>query len=73
MKYTLTRANQSADQYPKQSRELIDDITQAEIDKNVFMAKLSDLTHAAANWGRKTHFGRLTSVPAAAMLNMPPL
>ncbi len=53
MKYTLTKANPSKDSYPKQTRELIDDITQAEVDKNIFMAKLEDLTHAAANWGRK--------------------
>ena len=53
MKYTLTKPNQNTEQYPQQSREIIDDITQAEVDKNVFMAKLSDLTHAAANWGRK--------------------
>ncbi|USZ14512.1 NADH-quinone oxidoreductase subunit B [Moraxella sp. FZFQ2102] len=53
MKYTLTKANPSKEQFPKQSRELIDDITQAEVEKNVFMAKLEDLTHAAANWGRK--------------------
>ncbi|UXZ04573.1 NuoB/complex I 20 kDa subunit family protein [Moraxella nasicaprae] len=53
MKYTLTKANPEANQYPKQSKELIDDITQAEIDKNVFMGKLSDLTHGLANWGRK--------------------
>lgn len=53
MKYTLTRANESAEQYPKQSRELIDDITQEEIERNIFMGNLANLAHAAANWGRK--------------------
>ena len=53
MKYTLTKANESQSQYPHQTREVVDDITQAEIDKNVFMGKLSDLTHNLANWGRK--------------------
>ena len=36
MKYTLTKPNQHTKQYPQQSREIIDDITQAEVDKNVF-------------------------------------
>lgn len=53
MKYTLTKANQSADTYPHQSRQMVDDITQAEVDKNVFLGKLEDLTHNLANWGRK--------------------
>ena len=34
MKYTLTKANESQSQYPHQTREVVDDITQAEIDKN---------------------------------------
>lgn len=53
MKYTLTKPNQHTKQYPQQSREIIDDITQAEVDKNVFLGRLSDLTHSLANWGRK--------------------
>ncbi|MDO5650858.1 MAG: NADH-quinone oxidoreductase subunit B family protein [Moraxella sp.] len=53
MKYTLTRANESASQYPHQSRQVVDGITQDEIDKNIFMGKLEDLTHSLANWGRK--------------------
>lgn len=53
MKYTLTKPNQNTKQYPQQSREIIDDITQAEVDKNVFLGRLSDLTHNLANWGRK--------------------
>lgn len=53
MKYTLTRPNDTANQYPHTTRQVVDDITQAEIDKNVFMGKLSDLTHNLANWGRK--------------------
>ena len=53
MKYTLTKPNQHTKQYPQQSREIIDDITQAEVDKNVFLGRLSDLTHNLANWGRK--------------------
>lgn len=53
MKYTLTKPNQHTKQYPQQSREIIDDITQAEVYKNVFLGRLSDLTHNLANWGRK--------------------
>lgn len=53
MKYTLTKPNQHTKQYPQQSREIIDDITQAEVDKNVFLGRLSDLMHNLANWGRK--------------------
>ncbi len=53
MKYTFTRPNEQGNQYPHQTRQVIDDITQAEVDKNVFMGRLEDLAHAAANWGRK--------------------
>lgn len=53
MKYTFTRANEAANQYPHQTRQVVDDITQAEVEKNVFLGRLEDLVHAAANWGRK--------------------
>ena len=52
MKYTLTKADDSKSIYPHQNRTVVDDIQQ-EVEKNVFLGKLSDLTHAAANWGRK--------------------
>ncbi|TWV82012.1 NADH-quinone oxidoreductase subunit B [Moraxella sp. VT-16-12] len=53
MKYTFTRANEEASQYPHQTRQVVDDITQAEVEKNVFLGRLEDLVHAAANWGCK--------------------
>lgn len=53
MKYTLTKPNQSEGKFPHQTRQTVDEITQAEVDKNVFMGKLADLTHNLANWGRK--------------------
>ena len=52
MKYTLIKADDSKSIYPHQNRTIVDDIQQ-EVEKNVFLGKLSDLTHAAANWGRK--------------------
>ncbi len=52
MKYTLIKADDSKSIYPHQNRTVVDDIQQ-EVEKNVFLGKLSDLTHAAANWGRK--------------------
>lgn len=52
MKYTLTKTDDSKSIYPHQNRTVVDDIQQ-EVEKNVFLGKLSDLTHAAANWGRK--------------------
>ena len=58
MKYTLTRPNMDtavngSGQYPHATRQVVDDITQAEVDKNVFLGKLTELTNAAMNWGRK--------------------
>lgn len=52
MKYTLTRADQKTDQYPT-ARQIVDDIAQKEVEKNVFLGSLENLAHAAANWGRK--------------------
>ena len=52
MKYTLIKADDNKSIYPHQNRTVVDDIQQ-EVEKNVFLGKLSDLTHAAANWGRK--------------------
>lgn len=50
MKYTLTKANPDADRFPDQTRQIIDE---AEVNKNVVMTRLEDLTHSLANWGRK--------------------
>lgn len=50
MKYTLTKANPDADRFPAQTRQIIDE---AEVNKNVVMTRLEDLTHSLANWGRK--------------------
>ena len=53
MKYTLTRANPSADQYPMQERQVVSDPLQEEVNKNVFMTRLEDVMHNVVNWGRK--------------------
>ena len=50
MKYTLTKANPDADRFPDQTRQIIDE---AEVNKNVVMTRLEDLTHSLAHWGRK--------------------
>lgn len=50
MKYTLTKANPDADRFPDQTRQIVDE---AEVNKNVVMTRLEDLTHSLANWGRK--------------------
>ena len=50
MKYILTKANPDADRFPDQTRQIIDE---AEVNKNVVMTRLEDLTHSLANWGRK--------------------
>ncbi|WP_313420871.1 NADH-quinone oxidoreductase subunit B family protein [Moraxella sp. CTOTU49803] len=50
MKYTLTKANPEADRFPDQTRQIIDE---EEVNKNVVMTRLEDLTHSLANWGRK--------------------
>ena len=50
MKYTLTKANPDADRFPDQTRQIIDE---EEVNKNVVMTRLEDLTHSLANWGRK--------------------
>ena len=50
MRYTLTKANPDADRFPAQTRQIIDE---AEVNKNVVMTRLEDLTHSLANWGRK--------------------
>ena len=53
MKYTLTRANPDADQYPLQERQIVTDPLEEEVNKNVFMTRLEDVMHTAVNWGRK--------------------
>ena len=50
MKYTLTKANPDATKFPAQTREVIDE---EEVNRNVVMTRLEDLTHSLANWGRK--------------------
>lgn len=50
MKYTLIKANPDADRFPDQTRQIVDE---AEVNKNVVMTRLEDLTHSLANWGRK--------------------
>lgn len=50
MKYTLTRANPDVAKYPAESEQLL---TEEEVNKNVIMTRMEDLTHSLANWGRK--------------------
>ncbi len=50
MKYTLTKANPDATKFPAQTRDVIDE---EEVNRNVVMTRLEDLTHSLANWGRK--------------------
>jgi NADH-quinone oxidoreductase subunit B len=54
MKYTLTRANPEAKQYPLQDKvDVNDPLATTEIEKNIFMTRLEDMAHTAVNWGRK--------------------
>jgi NADH-quinone oxidoreductase subunit B len=53
MKYTLTRANPDADQYPMQDRHDVEDPLSADLDRNIIMTRLEDMLHGAVNWGRK--------------------
>jgi NADH-quinone oxidoreductase subunit B len=53
MKYTLTRANLDANQYPAQDRRIVTHPTEEEVNKNIFMTRLEDMMHLAVNWGRK--------------------
>ncbi len=39
MKYTLTRANPDADQYPSQDRQIVTDPLEEEVNKSVMMTK----------------------------------
>ena len=50
MKYTLTKANPDATKFPAQTRDVIDE---EEVNRDVVMTRLEDLTHSLANWGRK--------------------
>lgn len=50
MKYTLTRANPDAKSFPAQPRPTFEE---EEVNRNVVMTRLEDLTHNLANWGRK--------------------
>lgn len=47
-----------------QKQEIVTDPLEQEVNKNVFMGKLNDMV----NWGRKTQFGRITSVFPAVTL-----
>ena len=45
MKYTLTRANPDADQYPLQDRQIVTDPLEEEVNKSVMMTRLEDVLH----------------------------
>jgi len=51
MKYTLTRANPDADQYPLQERQIVTDPLEEEVNKNVFMTRLEDGVHDLSRFG----------------------
>ncbi len=54
MKYTLTRADASAQRYPMQERiPLAADPLEEHVHKNIFLGKLEEFAHTAVNWGRK--------------------
>ncbi len=54
MKYTLTRADASAQRYPMQERiPLAADPLEEHVHKNIFLGKLEEVAHGAINWGRK--------------------
>ena len=54
MKYTLTRADASAQRYPMQERiPLAEDPPEEHVHKNIFMGKLEQVLHGVVNWGRK--------------------
>ena len=66
MDYTLTRIdpNGENDRYPCKSRRIVTDPLEQEVNKTCLWAKLNDMV----NWGRKTQFGRITSVFPAVTL-----
>ena len=51
-------------QISDQTRQIIDE---EEVNKNVVMTRLEDLTHSLANWVVSIHCGHLTLVPRAVM------
>ncbi len=55
MDYSLTRIATDADQtrYPQEQRIAVPDPLEEQVHKNIFMGKLEDVLHNAANWGRK--------------------
>lgn len=53
MKYTLTRANPDADQYPMQDHHEVEGPLGGDLDRNITMTRLEDMLHGAVNWGRK--------------------
>lgn len=54
MKYTLTRADASAQRYPMQERiPLAEDPLEEHVHKNIFLGKLEEVANNAVNWGRK--------------------
>ena len=43
MKYTLTKANPDTPKFPAQTRQIIDE---EEVNRNVVMTRMEDLTHS---------------------------
>lgn len=53
MKYTLTKADTDGGCMPAQTKQTVNDPYDDEVNRNVFLGKLTELTNAAMNWGRK--------------------
>lgn len=53
MKYTLTKADPNAEKFPAYTRQTVNDPSEDEVEKNVFLGKLDNLLQSTANWGRK--------------------
>ncbi|HET8729570.1 MAG TPA: NADH-quinone oxidoreductase subunit B [Moraxellaceae bacterium] len=55
MKYTLTRVDPNApnERYPMQQKQTVDDPVEEQVKNSIFMGRLEEMIHGAANWGRK--------------------
>lgn len=52
-RYRLIRANLDASSYPAQDETIVDDPLRTQVDKNVTMTRLEEMTQFVTNWGRK--------------------
>lgn len=52
-RYRLIRANLDTSSYPAQDETIVDDPLRTQVDKNVTMTRLEEMTQFVTNWGRK--------------------